>query len=115
MGMGRAQHLEMEQVGHGQIEGEGGIARDDPPPRRGRDAAPARIAVTIREAFDARHPRDSVGDGTVSGAAAEIALQRGGEIAPLPLIQDRCGHDHAGGTEAALVPLGVEESLLHRV
>lgn len=96
MGMRRAQDLEMKQVRYGQIEGEGCAARDDPRPGRGRDAAPARVVAPILRPFHARYARHGVGDGAVAGTATQITLQGGGEIADLPLVQGRCGHDHAG-------------------
>src|SRR3954454_7766346 len=54
-------------------------------------------------------------DRTIPGAAADIALQRDAEIGALRLVQRGAGQDHAGGAEAALKALRIEESLLHRV
>ncbi len=67
--------------------------------------------VVLRRA-DAAH---RVGDRAVAGAAAEIALERARQVGPLRLVEGGHGHDHAGGAEAALEALRVQEGLLHRV
>ena len=54
-------------------------------------------------------------DRAIAGAAADIALQRGAEVLPLRLVQRGAGQDHAGGAEAALKSLRIEEGLLHRM
>jgi len=54
-------------------------------------------------------------DRAIAGAAAQIALQRGGKIGALRLVQRRAGQDHARGAEAALKRLRVEKGLLHRM
>src|SRR4051812_21668454 len=54
-------------------------------------------------------------DRTIPGAAADIALQRHAEIGALRLVQRGAGQDHAGGAEAALKTLRIEEGLLHRM
>ncbi len=58
---------------------------------------------------------DGVLDGAIAGAAAQVALQRVAELGALRLIEGRRGHDHAGGTEAALEALRLEKRALHRV
>ena len=58
---------------------------------------------------------DGIGDGTIAGAAAEIALERMRQIGLMRLIHRGDGHDHAGGAEAALEGLGIHERLLHRM
>ncbi|MGY4481078.1 hypothetical protein ACVWWR_000269 [Bradyrhizobium sp. LM3.2] len=54
-------------------------------------------------------------DRTIAGAAADIALQRHAEIGALRLVERGTGQDHAGGAEAALKALRIEEGLLHRM
>ena len=58
---------------------------------------------------------DRILDGAVAGAAAEVALERAGRSWRCASFSDGRGHDHAGGAEAALEALRVEERLLHRV
>jgi len=60
-------------------------------------------------------PLDCVFDRAVAGAAAQITFQRRAEVLPLRLVERSAGQDHAGGAEAALKGLGIEERLLHRV
>ena len=52
-------------------------------------------------------------DGAIAGAAAQVALERLPEVGALRLVERRRGHDHAGGAEAALEALRVEEGALH--
>src|SRR5258707_10564855 len=65
--------------------------------------------------FDVGLAVEGVLDRTIAGAAADIAFQRGAEILPLRLVQRGAGQDHAGGAEAALKSLRIEERLLHRM
>jgi hypothetical protein len=54
-------------------------------------------------------------DRVVAGAAAQVALEFDRQVFGI-VVGERCGrHDHAGGAEAALEALGIEELLLHRV
>ena len=58
---------------------------------------------------------DGVLDRVVAGAAAQVALEFDRQVLGI-VVGERCGrHDHAGGAEAALEGLGIEEALLHRV
>jgi hypothetical protein len=56
-----------------------------------------------------------VANGAVAGAAAQITLERGCQIASLPLIEGSGSHDHPGGTEAALKSLRSKKGALHRM
>ena len=62
-----------------------------------------------------RTPAKRIGDGAVAGTAAKITFERVRQIGLLIGIQGSGGHDHAGGAEAALECLCVQEGLLHRV
>jgi hypothetical protein len=61
------------------------------------------------------HPGERIGDGAVSGAATKISLECVRQIGVLVGIERSRGHDHAGGAEAALERLRIQEGLLHRV
>ncbi len=54
-------------------------------------------------------------DRAITGAAAEIALERCAEILALRLIKRRAGENHARGAEPALKRLRIEKRLLHRM
>ena len=106
VGMRRAQQLGVEQACGGEIGGEAHRARHDAGAGRGAEiAGPVGVAPA----------RDGVRHRAVAGAAAQVALQRRGQVgAPAP-VERRRRHDHAGGAEAALEPLRVQEGALHRV
>jgi len=57
----------------------------------------------------------SVSDGTVAGAAAQIAFEVTGQVGTLLVVEGGCGHDHASGAETALETLGFKELFLNRV
>ena len=56
-----------------------------------------------------------VRDRAVAGAAADVALERTGQVVALLLGQRRGRHDHSGGAEAALEALRGQERVLGRV
>ena len=89
------------------------FAGDDVRPGRRRDAVSASLAVL--GAFGFVQAGERVLDRPVAGAAAEIALERPPKIGALRLVERSRGHDHAGGAEAALEALRVEERALHRM
>src|SRR5208282_2886056 len=60
-------------------------------------------------------PANGVFDRAIAGAAANVALERPGEILQLRLVQARSRHDHARCAEAALKALCLQEGLLHRM
>ncbi len=80
--------------------------------RRGNTAAECGAG---RGLFDIDRAVECVLDRAIASAATQIAFQRRSEIGALRLIERRAGHDHAGGAEAALESLCVEERLLHRM
>src|SRR5213078_2775746 len=65
--------------------------------------------------FPIRLAVQRVFDGTIAGAAAQIAFQRCAEILPLRLVERCTGHDHARGAEPALKRLRIEKCPLHRM
>ena len=58
-------------------------------------------------------PLQGVLDAAIAGATAEVALQHVRQVLARLLVEGGGGHDHAGGAEAALEGLRVEEGLLH--
>ena len=109
----RAQKFHVKQAVDRDIEREARLAGDHIGPGRRRHAVADRFAG--RGILDVAHAADRVRDRAIAGAAADIALQRAAEVRPLRLVERRRGHDHAGGAEAALEALRVEEGALHRV
>ena len=78
-----------------------------------REAATA--GLTWLGLLDVVHASYGVLDCAITGASAKIALQGMRKVLTLRLIERRRGHYHAGGAEAALERLGIEECLLRRV
>ncbi len=113
MGVRRAPHLEVQQVLDRQVHRVAGLAGQD----RGREgvgqAGAERLAGDVR--LDVAAAVQGVIDRPVAGAAAQVALQRMGQIRLLFLGQRHRRHDHAGRAEAALEGLRVVEGLLHRM
>jgi hypothetical protein len=109
----RAQHLEVQQAGDVDIEGVPRRTGDDL--RAGGRAEAGADRLPGRGLLDGADAVDRVGDGAVSGAAAEVALERARQVGQLRLVQRGGRHDHPGGAEAALEALRVQEALLHRV
>ena len=66
----------------------------------------------IRVALMAAH---GVADGPVARAAAQVPLQASGQVLLLGFVEGCGRHHHAGGAEAALEALPVQELLLHRM
>ena len=81
----------------------------------GRPAPAGARAPGLLRPPDPAHAVHRVRDGGVSRAAADVALERRGQIRPLRIVEGGGRHDHARGTEAALEPLGVAERLLDRM
>lgn len=111
VGMWRAQHLEVQQVVHRHIHRVTGLSRDDRRAERVSEARPAGLAGNVL--FCGLSALKSVVDAAVTGAPAQIALQRGGQIRPSFAIERRGGHDHARSAKAALESLRPEKRLLH--
>ena len=110
MSMRRAQHLEVQHARHRDVHR---IARPAGQDRVGEgigQAGAARLAGRVR--LDVALPVQRVGYRAITGAAAEIALQRMRQVCFLLLAHAGRGHDHAGGAEAALEGLCVVEGLL---
>ena len=114
MRMWRAQQLDVQQAVDLRVERIARRAANDVGARGCRQAAAER-AAGLDARLDIGLAVDRVLDRTIAGAAADVALQRGAEIGPLGLVQRSAGENHAGGAEAALESLRVEEGLLHRV
>ncbi len=109
----RTQKLEVQKTFRDDVERIARGTGDDGARRRRGHAAAAGIArLGLLDRGDATN---GVFDRAIAGAAADIALQRPGQILPLRLIETRGRHDHARRAEAALETLGVEKRLLHRV
>src|SRR4051812_4452805 len=81
--------------------------------RRRQAAAECGAGLDVR--LDIGLAEQRILDRTIPGAAADIALQRRAKIGALRLVQRGAGQDHAGGAEAALKALRIEEGLLHRM
>ena len=109
----RAQHLEVQQPFHRDIHRVAGAAGHDRFAERIGQARPAGLAGHV--GLGRCHAVDRVGDRAISRAAAEIAFQRVRQVGPLLGAQRGDGHDHAGGAEAALECLRIEERLLRRM
>ena len=114
VGVRRAEHLQVQHPLHRGVEGVAGLAGDD---RLGPAGAPTphadgRAGLVV---LDGAHAVDRVLDGVVAGAAAEVALEMPRQVLASSAVKVGGRHDHAGGAEAALEPLRVEERLLHRV
>ncbi len=113
MGVRRAQHLEVQHAGDNDIHRVAGLPGHDRLGERIGQARPASVAGDVR--LDRADAVQRVGDGAVSGAAAEISFEGVRQVGALLLIECGRGHDHAGGAEPALERVRVQERLLHRV
>ena len=113
MGMRRPQQLKMQETGRRDIERILRAAADNGRTGGCRHAAAASAAGL--GLLDLAHAANGILDRAIAGATANIAFQSPGEILPLRLIQTRRRHDHARRTEAALIPLRLQEGLLHRM
>ncbi len=103
----------MQQALDGDVEGVTRLSGHDGGPGGRRDIAAAwRCRIGL---VDVTHAADRVLDGAIAGAPAQIALERGGEIVALGLVQARGGHDHAGRAKPALETLRLQEGALHRM
>jgi len=107
----RAQHLEMQDALDRHVHGVAGAPRDDALGERVRQARPAGPARHI--GLDGSDPGQRVGNGAISRAPAQVALERMGKIGVLLGSERGRGHDHARGAEAALEGVRVKERLLH--
>ncbi|MGY4503057.1 hypothetical protein ACVWYH_007014 [Bradyrhizobium sp. GM24.11] len=114
MRMRRAQQLDVQQAVDLRVERVARRAADDVRARGRRQAAAEGIAG-LDACLDIGLAVDRILDRAIAGAAADISLQRSAEVGALRLVQRGAGHDHAGGAEAALKSLRVQEGLLHRV
>ena len=111
--MRRAQQLDVQRAFHGCIEGVGSRA---PHHLRSGGCRQAAAECGARDGvFAIRLAVQRVFDGTIAGAAAQIAFQRCAEILPLRLVERCTGHDHARGAEPALKRLRIEKCPLHRM
>ena len=114
VGVRRMQHLEVQHALHLGVHGE----LDRPghhagaPRARRRWCRRPRPGVASSIAADAV---DRVLDGAISGAAAQVSLQRARQVLLLLVGEGRRRHDHPRGAEAALEAGSVEELLLHRM
>ena len=98
----------------GDVHRVAGVAGDDRLGQGVGEAGPQASPGAVR--LDGGDAADGVLDGVVAGAAAEVALEGAGQVVSARFVGEaRRGHDHAGGAEAALERLRVEERLLHRV
>ena len=113
MGMGRAQHFQMQRILGGYVERVMRLAGDDRLGERVTQAPAAGFAGNI--VLDIDDAVQRVVDRVIAGAAAQIALQHARQVLARLLIEGCGGHDHAGGAEAALKGLCIEERLLHGV
>ncbi len=112
-GMRRAEDFHMQEPVDRDVHRVAGATSHDSRTRgRGEIAAEG---LARRRLLDMADARQGVEDRAIAGAAAEVSLERAGQIATLRLIERRGGHHHAGGAEAALETLGVEKRLLHRM
>ena len=111
--MRRAQHLDVQQAFRGDIERVAlGAAHHVRAGGRGQAAAERGAG---RSVLDIGLAVERILDRTITGAAADVALQRRAEVLALRLVQRRTGQDHTGGAEPALKTLRVEKRLLHRM
>ena len=113
VGVRRMQHLEVQHPRHLGVHGEFDSSGDDPG-GCGRDDAGADGLPRCR-VLDAADTLDRVLDGTISGAAAEVSLQRARQILFLFVGEGRRRHDHPRGAESTLEPWSVQKPLLHRM
>ena len=111
VGMGRAQHLQMQYALHRHIHRVARPAGDDALAERVRQAGAAGAAGDV--VFNCRDAGKRIADGAIARTAAQVALESMGQVRLLLLVERGRGHDHAGRAEAALERLGVEEGLLH--
>ena len=111
--MRRAQDFHVQQAVDRDVHRIAGATGDDGGAGGRGEIAPARLAW--RGFLDMPDAVDSIRDRAIAGATAKIAFERARQVAALRLIERCRGHHHAGGAEAALKALSVEESLLHRM
>src|ERR1700686_899158 len=107
------QHLQMQHAVHMGVHGEFGTAGDHLGARGRPDAGADDVPRTCL--FDRGDAVDGILDRAVSGAAAQVSLQRARQVLLLLRGERRRGHDHAGGAEAALKTGGVAELSLKRM
>ncbi|TPW00501.1 MAG: hypothetical protein USCAAHI_00053 [Beijerinckiaceae bacterium] len=113
MRMGRAQHLEVQQSIHGNVQGIARRTGHDPFAEGVAQAGAAGLARDVLLGGD--NAVDGVMDGAISRAPAQIALERVRQVGTARVIERGHRHDHASGAEAALECLGVEKGLLDRM
>ena len=111
--MRRVQHLQVQHAVHLGVHRVLGATGDHGGRRRRRDAGADSLARG--RVLDLNDAVDRVLDRAVSGAAAQVSLQRARQVALLLVGERRRRHDHARGAEPALEPGGVAELALHRV
>ena len=104
----RTEQLQMQEFGWRKIERVARGAADDRARRRRRHAAAASVAGF--GLLDRVHAADGIFDRAIPGAAADVALERPGQILPLRLIEARGRDDHARRAEAALKTLRPAEN-----
>ena len=113
MRMRRSQHLEVQQPLHRNVHRVAGLPCDD---RLGEGVTKVRPTGMAGDVLlDGTLAGKRIGDGAISGTAAKITLERVRQVGALIGIQYSGSHDHAGGAEAALECLRIQEGLLHRV
>ena len=107
----RAQHFQVHEVVHHHIHRVTGLARDNGRTERTSQTCSAGAAgdVLFRGFFAVKGVRDAA----ITGAPAQIALQRLGKIRQSLVIERRGGHDHPRRAKAALERLRFEERPLH--
>ena len=111
--MRRAQHLQVQHALHRNVHRVARLARQDRVGERVGQAGAAGLAGDVL--LDVALAAQGIVDRAITGAAAEIALQRMRQVGLVRLVERGRGrrHDHAGGAVAALEGLGVVERLLH--
>lgn len=103
----------MQRIFNARVERITSLASDD---SFGEGVAQAPATSLFRDVF--LHVHDAVQrivDAVITRAAAEISLQHARQILQGLFIEGSGSHDHAGGAEAALERLRIQEGLLHRV
>jgi hypothetical protein len=113
MGMRRAQNLQVQQPLDRQIHRVARLAGHDGIGERIGQAGAECLAGLVR--LDVACAKQRVVDRPITGAAAEVALQRVRQIGLLRVGQCHRGHDHAGGAIPALEGLRIVKRLLHRM
>lgn len=106
-----AEDLDVRQPVDGQVERVRFGAAHHPGGRGCGNRPSERLTGTVR--FGGAHAADGVADGAITGAAAEISLQRARQVGALRGVERGRGHHHPGCAEPALESRRVDELPLH--